>query len=644
MILDWIAEAHVFALAVVVVFLPGLLLGAALRLRRLALWASAPGLSIGVLAMLAVIYPFLGVRWGHLSAGIGVVIAAAIAALIAGFRHRRALGRSSRSGVLLIAGGLAIGGVLNAARLLTYVGRPDAISQTNDAVFHLNALRWIAETGSASSLDLTGMIGAQSFYPAAWHAVTSLVAVDLEQIPTAANMVALVIAALVWPLSIAFMTRVLVGRASVAALAATLSAGHLAFPQLMFEWGVLYPYAMSLAVLPSVFAGVLLVQRRWSESTPDTRPVRESVSAAIVVAVGLVGLTLAQPSSVLVWGLLVMLWGTGWALRADRRPRWPYVVVVAAGWIVLAGFWLALARLAGPVLWRAYRTPLEAVGDVILNSHSQLPAAPILSALLVVGLITALRDRRLLWLVAAWAAVSLLYVVSVATDLPIIKRALTGPWYGDSFRLAAVVPVIVVPIAAIGLAAAIRWMGSRSWRLTRGREVVLTWLAIVVAGSAGLIAVAVAPAILLRVGAETDAESRYALDEESYLSLDEYALLERLPELVPSDAVVIANPSTGAGFAYSLARTEVIPRTWSPPQSEAWNTLAAGLRDVAEDPAVCEALAAFGSPEYVLDFGIGGERPGEYLMPGMTDFDGREGFEEVASEGEASLWRIDACR
>lgn len=109
------------------------------------------------------------------------------------------------------------------------------------------------------------------------------------------------------------------------------------------------------------------------------------------------------------------------------------------------------------------------------------------------------------------------------------------------------------------------------------------------------------------------------------------------------DSLIIANPSTGAGFAYVLGERDIVPRTWAPPQSAAWDVIAAHLRDAAEDPAVCEALAAYGDPEYVLDFGIGGTGPGEYLMPGMTDFEDRPGFEEVASEGDASLWRITAC-
>jgi len=649
-ILDWAAQSGLFALAAVVVFVPGLLIGAGLRLRGMTLWATAPAISVGVLAGLALLFPFASVRWGLLSAGGGVLVVAAVAWLVTRTLRpnspatpRRDLSRGS---VLLLASGLVVGGGLNAARLMTYVGRPDAISQTNDAVFHLNALRWIGETGSASSLDVSGLIGADSFYPAAWHAVTSLVAVDVDVIPTAANMVALVFAALVWPVGVAFLARVAVrGGVRIAALAAALSAGLMAFPQLMFEWGVLYPYAVSLAVLPATVACTILIFRIWGRP-PRGDSARSSVALMLASGAGVVAIALSQPSSILIWALLVMLWATGTVLvpvhPREHRRAWVLIALIG-GWLVLAIAWLALAYLAGPVLWKPYRSVAGAAADVVLNSHSQLPAAPVVSALLIIGLIVAVRDRRLLWLAAAWAAISVLYVVSVGTDLPIVKRALTGPWYGDSFRLAAVVPLIVVPLAALGLHGVIRWVADRPWRVTAGRTLELALAAIAAVAVAGSVAVAVAPVVLLRVAAETDEQSRYTLNDRSYLSEDEYELLRRIPDLVPDNALIIANPSTGAAFAYVLGEREIIPRTWSPPQSTAWDVIALHLRSADDDPAVCDALVAYGSPSYVLDFGIGGTGPGEYLMPGMTDFDGQDGFEEIAREGEASLWRIDAC-
>ena len=85
----------------------------------------------------------------------------------------------------------------------------------------------------------------------------------------------------------------------------------------------------------------------------------------------------------------------------------------------------------------------------------------------------------------------------------------------------------------------------------------------------------------------------------------------------------LANPSTGAGFGYffSGSRVDVFRRNWAPPSTDAWNILADDLRDVATDAAVCDALAVYGDPAYVLDFGPGEDRAGRWVCR-MTDFTG----------------------
>lgn len=652
MIGDWLGQAGPFTLAVAVVFVPGLLVGAAVRLRGFALLATAPAISVGLLSALAIGFPYLGLRWGLLAVAVSVVAIAALVACAATLVSRsRWVDQRTRAGgapVLLLVGGLIVGGALNAARLMTYVGRPDAISQTNDAVFHLNALRWIVESGSASSLDISGMVGSTSFYPSAWHAVASLAALDLEQVPVAVNMVALVVAGMVWPLAVAFLAHVVSGgRVIVAALAAALSAGLLAFPQLMFEWGVLYPYALSLAILPAVVAVAITALRAWA----GTRGVdRWRVSAGFVTAtvLGVVGVALAQPSSLLVVGLLILLWISNRVLHRARgwtvRTRIIGLGMLVTMWAALMGSWLALAYLAGPVIWRSYRTPLSAVGDILLNSHAQLPVALGISVLLVAGLLVAVRRDRWRWFALSWLIISLLYLISVGTDLPIVKRALTGPWYGDSFRLAAIVPIVAIPLAALGLVGLLHGLRRAIPAEGIARHAFAPTAAVAVIAVMGATGIVIAPVIPLKVADETDEQSRYAMNQESYVSTDEFALMRRLPQLIPADALLIGNPSTGASLAYLIGQRDIVPRTWSPPLSQAWDMIAARLRDAGVDPEVCSSLAAYGGPTYVLDFGPGEEGPGLYRMSGMTGFEGREGFEEVAREGDASLWRITACK
>ncbi len=120
-------------------------------------------------------------------------------------RGRHSAGRGPR---WVVIAGVGVGIVVATLRLAFYIGSPENVSQTNDAVFHLNALRYILDTGSASSLDLSGMLGASSFYPAAWHAPASLVALSTgADLVVVANSMSIAIGAFVWTVGIAWLTQ-----------------------------------------------------------------------------------------------------------------------------------------------------------------------------------------------------------------------------------------------------------------------------------------------------------------------------------------------------------------------------------------------------------------------------------------------------
>lgn len=642
MIAEWLGAAPVFLTAAAVVLLPGVLLGALLHLRGLALCAFAPVVGVALLAGLAIVYGAAGIPWSVLTVTPGLAAAAVLAALVG-----RLLPRSApvtrRRPALPLALGLVVGAVLGGLRLVFYIEEPAAISQTNDAVFHMNALRWALEEGSASSLHLTRVIGADSFYPGAWHAIVTLTALgDADRLALAANAVSLLMTVVIWPLGVAWLTRVGTGSTATAAIAAVLSTSMLPFPYLMLQWGVLFPYALSIALVPAAVAATITAAR-WMRSPGPVRPgVAASVHGGLVVAVVVGALALAQPAGLLVWALLVFCWlATSLAhglLENGRRARTAIALIVLTA--LVAGFWWALAGGTSGAHWGPFRGKGESIVDILLNAPVLLPPAIVMSVLMVIGLVVAVRERRLRWLVVGWIACSGLYGVAAAIGNPFLRDGVLAPWYADPYRLAALLPLMVIPLSAVGLHAVLRLV---TRRLPSARGAAIVGVCVTAIGAS--IALAVAPIVQMPRAGEgiIDGQSRYSDEGDSYLSADERALLERLDETIEEDAVVIGNPGTGSGFGYLLSGRAVLPRSWSVPTGPAWTTIGAHLRDAAEDPAVCDALEAAGSPEYVLDFGPGEATPGRYILPGMTDFAGREGFVLVDAEGDASLWRITAC-
>ncbi len=640
--MDWFAAAPSVVVLLVLLFGPGLAIGWGLRLRGVLLWGVAPVASTAALALSAVALGLVGVRWSLLSVTVCVALLALLSWVVGlGFKRVRPLPTSGSRGLRrLITVGVLIGAVVGAVRMGVFIGDPTNLSQTNDAVFHLNAIRFIVDTGSASSLDLTHMVGSKAFYPAAWHAFASLAVQVTGASPVVvANALSLVLCGPVWAMSIALLTWVATrGSIASSAFAGALAPWLLAAPFLTLKWGVLYAYTMSLAIFPSVCAVAVLVVWRLIADTEERSRRLGTVQGAILIFIGALALALAQPAFIVAWLIVILagaIWGVAevWKL-VDRPTRGKLIAGVSVLVVAAIVVTLLLTRSTSGSHWKPPRSRPEAIVDILLNSHVGLPVAPLISILAIVGLVVSVMRPHLRWLATTWIAYSAIYFVAATVGRQGIRTALLGAWYGDPNRLAALLPVVVIPLAAIGLATIVTW-AARRIRPSARDEQPIAWTLVALA-CLGAITVAASA-----LGYDARNPNPYAMSAESYLSRDEAALIARLPGVV-GEARVVTNPSTGGALAYALAGTDVYPRTWAMPGSADFALLERSLNDAAHQPAVCRALSHLGA-EYVLDFGLGSSTPGRWVMPGMTGFEGREGFVLVDREGDARLWRITAC-
>ncbi|WP_243224838.1 DUF6541 family protein [Microbacterium sp. CIAB417] len=645
MIGDWLAQTPALLAAILVVFVPGVLALWGVGLRGLALLAAAPVFGVAVVGVTALVFGALGIPWSPLSWGGAALVLVVVAWVLGRLFGNRLPPAESRGATWILPVALAIGALFGIWRLAAYISDPTALSQTNDAVFHMNAVRFALETADASSLHINAVIGGRSFYPAAWHGVVSLVVMLTgSQITVAVNMLTLVIGAFIWPLGIAWLTKQITGSITISAYAAVFSGAMQAFPLLMFQWGVLFPNALSTALIPAGIAIVMSLPR-WNRNTDR---VRAGFRTLLLVLLVMAALLLSQPAALLPWAAICAVWLTfhllGGSSGVSRRVA---IISVVATWVALVGVWAYLAQGTSGSHWGPFRGKLEAVLDVILNGQVTLPFAYGVSVLMLLGLVVAVRRASYRWFVVAWLGISGLYVLVAAVGNPFIREHVLGAWYADPYRIAALAPIVVIPLAAIGFDAIVRW-AARLWRgtATPPKASVVSAIALIVAVLGMLVLVLLRSVAMPQYMDRTfELDSRYAADPErfGYLDPDERALLESLGEYVPEGERVIGNPGTGSGFGYVLSGYDVFPRTWSPPNTEDWALIGESLRDAAEDPDVCDALETYGSPQYVLDFGPGEERAGRWLMPGMTDFAEQDGFELVAERGDASLWRITAC-
>lgn len=640
MILAWISSLPAVFVATAIVLIPGaLMLRGLLRLRGFCLVAFSPVASVAMVSVAAVVLAILSVRWSPLSLAAALLVMVLVGWGLGRYLRQPASPETSGGARWVLPLGVAVGAILGAWRLVAYIQDPAGISQTNDSVFHLNAIRYILDTADASSLHVSSVIGGSGFYPAAWHAIVSMtVMITGSEIPVVANALTMVIGAMIWPLGIAALARVVTGSARIAAVTAVLSPALQMFPLMMFQWGVLFPNALSVAMVPAASAMVMMLPRWHDPGHRITSWTRVVLLLGVVVA----ALALAQPAALPVWGLICVIWFSDWMLRVQRTPALKLrMVAVAAAWVALVAAWLVLSRGTGGSHWPPYRGKLDAVLDVLLNGQMLVPFAWGISVLMIAGLVTVALTAEWRWFGVVWFGVSVLYILVAAIGMPLVRTVVLGPWYADPYRLAAFAPIAVLPLAAIGLDRLIGLVAARRGMtdgpIRNGASILISAVGVLLIVLLRLVPM---PAFLQGT---FDKDSRYLTTSESYLSVDERWLLESLGRYVEPGSRVIGNPSTGSGFGYMLSGVDVFPRTWSPPASSAWDVVAGGLRDVVADPAVCNALHELGDPHYVLDFGPGEDGPGRFLVPGMTDFAGQAGFELIAERGDASLWQITAC-
>ncbi len=169
----WMSVLPQVLIACAVLVLPGLIISVALRFRGFSALALAPALTVGVVVITSTLAPFLKVRFGLLPVAAVAVVLSLLGLWAARFRPSgpAATGLNPvrvpdvRGDVAALAGAVIAGGLL-AVHTVHLIGSPQAISQTYDAVFHLNSVRFALDTGQASSLTLGAMTGGGATRPA----------------------------------------------------------------------------------------------------------------------------------------------------------------------------------------------------------------------------------------------------------------------------------------------------------------------------------------------------------------------------------------------------------------------------------------------------------------------------------------------
>lgn len=638
---DWLVAVPSFAVSVLLFIVPGLIVRfVGWNVRAIAPYFLAPAISTAIVAVAANVAPVLGLPWSPLPVVLVTVLAAGV-----GFGLRRWVGRETvdrphpRRIVAAVGGFLLAGAILTAQLAYVFVG-PENISQTFDSIVHLNSIRFALDAGDASALTV-GATSDIGFYPNAWHSFVTLSAtLTGVDIPAAVNATNIAIGAVVWPSSVMALAAVMFReRAAALAASAALSTGFGAFPILLFFFGVLYPNAMGYANLGAGLAALLLLLQA---RTPATR-----VRAAVLLLVVCAAVGLGHPNAFLALfalGTAITLYCLLRSALAERARRvWIINSSIAIALLAVgAGLWRYSRTGWEMSRWGAWQSTAQAFGEAVLSSPRSYPVTLATAALLLIGIIAVARHPRHLVVGIPFAVAGFMFVLASGVEPGnLLREMVTNPWYNDSFRLAALLPVAAIPVATFGALAVVDATRSvlRQWSSPR-----LLSAAIAVVAAIALFAVGAGPNV---TSTAEDAQGSYAFALSSALvTTDEAALLKRLEDETPDDAVILANPWTGGSLAYALSGRQVVERHIFGTRTDDEVFLSQHLRDIERDPRVCEAIDRLGV-DYVLDFGSQNvfNSPDSGLdRAGLNDLVESRSLALVDSEGPAArLFRVEGC-
>ncbi|WP_346764128.1 DUF6541 family protein [Arthrobacter crystallopoietes] len=663
--MSWVAIGQLTAL-LAVFYIPGYMVLRGLRLSRLRAVVMAPAVSGSLVAVGTVLCRITGIRWGPT-----VLLAVSLlAALLTAGLHLLIQPRQLPTAEpgpswpmkFLLAGSLLASAAFNAWTMLDAMDNVDRVNQAWDPSFHLNALRWIKENGQASPWDINPVYsqGTGFFYPSGWHALVALAPGDVV---TSANLATLIVACIVWPASLTYLAVALFPRRSMTwLLTPIVAAGVIAFPIIQQSRSAQWPNALAVALVPVVLAlGIELAAGRHQQRVSpaaDVRPMhrdgRNHSVKTLALLLAAAGAAWIHPSAIFallalgcvyVLRYIVLLGRAKWS--QDQRQGYLWF----AFWALSTGGAVWLVSVSPIVAGMADNTGVNApFRDAVERLFFDLPRSPDderiqlsdynfwIGPLVILGTFCALRRTRSWPAVVGLGITGVLYLAALHHARPL--SWITGLWYHDAVRIAAVSAVVACVFAAYALdqifAVLLKYVPIRGRTVTAAAIVAATVCTMVASGAFRYDTRLLAAAPHYDV--ETDEFGRSILSGEQ-------DFIESLADVLPADATVIGDPFNGSTFIYALTGRHVVYAQYGFADRTAdAKFLRSRFRDIHRDPEVCAALGRTGA-EYVY---LGGaERARQfnpYLQwPGFYDVDVSQGFELLASAEHAALYKITAC-
>mgnify|MGYP007102557264 CR=1 FL=1 len=536
--------------------------------------------------------------------------------------------------------GIAIFAVAQGLASLPAMGSPQTFPALGDAVFHFEGIQIVAESGYASPLGpfefIYGVSDGGPNYPTLFHALAATVVPYVAVVP-AGNAAALVVGLIVWPLGLSAFASALRPGSAIASLVAPLLAIPIALVPQVYQFSfAVYPLVLSAGLLGGALALVVGLLR-----TP-------SVSLALAALLATVGVAAGQPATALIVLLVAVVWVVLWWVRGilervKNGDRGKAFGVAGVGLLAIVLVLLVVPRI--PLIAGLNQRPTESVSywEAILALASGARYALGISLFVFASLLAALvgawlsrRSRPALTM--TWTAIALVALYVIASGPESYLRAFTSPWWKDATRFAIYLIIFVAGFAGYAVAALAKWVGER-WPSPFTSPA--AWVAYLSVGTGAL--VVIFPQAFLGV----DEKLNFVADSYSRvegvtvaINEDELALIEAIDDYLEPGTVVVGDPDSGVAWISVLTdSTQLQGLRYPLTADQAY--LGLNFADILDDPKVCELVDQYDIRAFIQSDSPTAEFAGRY--PGYNSVDTSEGFELLHTVGGASLYRITAC-
>ena len=650
----------------VCLFVPGGTLLLPMRaVPRVVAVAGAPGVTLGILYVAALIGGATGLPFGLGLAGAVWLVLLGIAVLLG--RDGVPAGRSGpATSPVQVVGAVATAGaaVLGTVIWVRGMGGLSAIPQEHDTIVHSELVAHILRTGQAAPWQAVpgDLVSGHptGFYPNGFHLYAAVVgglganpvlALNAAMVTLFAPALSVGVAVLGLRLRPSRLAPLVAGSA---ALVAAVSYHPISI--LMHDGGIL-PNAASFALMPGAGALLLVVARGpWAGALP----------VALLVA----GLVVLHPTSTVTTGLTAAVWllttavASPEARRHLRRDLAVLAAGAAAGAALLVPFVLAalgVTTVSGNVLpgvggfgrnvvhtglWQSLLLAVTAPYGGYLDPHFHATQIWI-TGLSLAGLAICLVRRRNAAMVAAFAVwAAFLFAFLARLPVPPVPT-LSGLYYNSYSRISGGVAVVQWLAAGVAVATLVELLARALHRVRAVRPGVLT----PVLGAAAVVALFVV-VCLPYAGRDIEiAALRYR--NPAYNRVDAFDLQAAayVAQRIRPGERVMNNANDGSTFGYvfyglRIVVTQSIGSRSAPYMAE----LLGGFNRLGEDPAIRATVCRLHITWAIVDDdaprvgvrGVSWAPGGGFTVPtGLLHLDGVPGVSRAARFGHVTVYTVD---